>query len=99
MRPETVVNTVLVSLGIIVLYAAWGNASGVLGLGDQCLPTNPEGLHFDSTYQLVYEHDVCTAYVYEHGRLVFVVLSALGLGAVIGGLHRIRRSPGFVTGP
>jgi hypothetical protein len=92
MKPDTVAHILLVSLGLIVLYVAWGNASGVLGLGDQCLPTKPEGLHFDSTYQLVYEDDLCSAHVYEYGRLVFVLLSALGLGAVTGGLHRIRQS-------
>ena len=92
MKPETVVNLLLVSLGPIVLYVAWGNAPGVLGHGNQCLPTKPEGLHFDSTYQLVYEDEYCQAYVYEYGRLVFVLLSGLGLGAVTGGLHRIRQS-------
>lgn len=84
-------NILLVGLGLVVLYVAWGNVWGVLGLGDQCLPTNPEGLHLDATYQLVYEHDVCTAYVYEYGRPVFIVLSVLGLGGVTGGLHRIRQ--------
>lgn len=91
MKRETALNVLLVALGAVVLYVAWGNAGGVLGLGDQCLPTKPQGLHLDSTYQLVYEHDICTAYVFEYGRPVFVGLSALGLGSVGGGLHRLRQ--------
>lgn len=97
MKKEAALNILLVLFGTLVLYVAWGNAPGVLGLGDQCLPTQPRGLHLDSTYQLVYAHDVCTAAVYEYGRLVFFTLSALGLGTIIGGWHRMRRSTARAT--
>jgi hypothetical protein len=84
-------NILLVVFGIAILWVGWGNLLALLLPGGHpCSPPGPEGLHLDSTLQLVYANEQCSVVVYEYAWLTFLSLSALGLAAVISGWHRMR---------
>jgi hypothetical protein len=91
MHEKKVQNIPLVAFGIAILWVGWGNALDLLLPGGHpCGPPNLEGLHLDSTLQLVYANEQCSVVVYEYAWLAFLSLSALGLAAVIGGGHRMK---------
>jgi len=94
MEKEKAQNIFIIAFGIAVLWVGWGNAFGFLWPGGHpCGVRNPEGLHLDSTLQLVYANPQCSVVVYDYAWPAFLSLSAVGVTAVIVGWHRLKQLP------
>jgi hypothetical protein len=88
-------NVLLIAFGAAVLWVGWGNAFGLLWPGGHpCGVSSPEGLHLDSTLQLVYVNPQCPVVVYDYAWLAFLSLSAVGLTAIIGGRYQMKQTAG-----
>lgn len=83
---------VLISFGVGILWVAWGNVLELSNSASVLCYTAPEGLHLDSSFQLVYRSRDCPTVVYEYALSVFLLLSVVGNGAVMGGLYSVKQS-------
>lgn len=80
----------IVFLGLDVLWIGWGNAFQLLSIGHACAVGPPQGLHFDGFGRLVYANPQCPMVKYEHANSVFLLVSAVGLSILGGGVYLLR---------
>jgi hypothetical protein len=77
--------------GGLILWIGWGNAFNLIRpfhLG--CGVTDPAGLHFDDLGRIVYTDPKCTGVVFDNAWMVFILLSVIGLGLIIGGRYSMQ---------